>query len=178
MADFKVVSGQIIRSPKRGAVNYTPISNKVLQNTDLTFGARGLLIYILSLPETWIPVKIQIQKKNKYGKTAFNTIWKELVDKNYIHSTRVKDNDSGKFLGWSHTVYEEPTIGKTDSQKILLSDNHTIIKDNNNKINNIEKKDIKKEGASISTNTPSFTELFNQGKISSEDAINYINNKL
>jgi len=178
MQKFKVVSGQIIRSPKRGAVNYTPISNKVLQNTDLSFGARGLLIYILSLPITWKPVKVQIQKKNDYGKTAFNTLWKELVDKNYIHSTRVKDEESGKFLGWSHTVYEEPTIGKTESQEILLSDNHTIIKEEYNKRNSIEKKDIKKEGASTSTNTPSFTELFNQGKISSEDAINYINNKL
>ncbi len=178
MAEFKVISGQIIRSPKRGAVNYTPISNKVLQNTDLSFGARGLLIYILSLPITWKPVKAQIQKKNNYGKDAFNTIWRELVNKNYVHSSRVKDKDSGKFLGWSHTVYEEPTIGKTDSREILHSDNHTIIKEEDNKRNSIEKIDIKKEGAYSSTSKPTFTELFKQGNISSEDAINFINNNL
>lgn len=132
---FKVISGQIIRSPKRGAVRYTPISNSVLQNEDLSFEARGLLSYILSLPEDWIIVKGNIQKNHKgTGTEKFNRIWKELVSNNYIDSEKVRDPESGVFLGWCHVAYEEPNdslsdIGKVPTRITPKSENHYITKD-------------------------------------------------
>lgn len=152
---FKVVNGQIIRSPKRGAVRYTPISNSVLQNENLSFEARGLLSYILSLPEDWVIVKSNIQKNHKgTGTEKFNRIWKELVSNNYIHSEKVRHPYSGVFLGWCHVAYEEPNadlsdLGKVHSRITPKSEDHHITKDTVfkketriQKKKSIEKKDI------------------------------------
>ena len=125
---MKNVTGKIYRSPKQGKVRYTPIFNEVLQNTNLSFRARGLLVYILSLPSDWIPVKNQIMQKNGYKRTKFDAIWNELKDAGYIHSKRTK-NELGQYIGWDHLVLENPIVGKTESKETLQSDNHTLTKD-------------------------------------------------
>lgn len=137
--NFQVISGQIVRSPKRGAVKYTPLSNKVLQNTQLSFEARGLLSYLLSLPTNWLPVKAEIVKRHKHliGESKFNRIWSELTEHGYIISQRVKDPDSGKFLGWCHVVFEEPSeenteYGKNRCRITPSSENYPITKDTTN----------------------------------------------
>lgn len=131
--DFSVISGQIVRSPKVGAVRYTPLLNSVLQNTQLSFEARGLLSYLLSLPTNWLPVKAKIVSDHKHliGESKFNRIWSELTEHGYIISERVKDPASGKFLGWCHVVFEETSeenteYGKNRCRIIPSSDNHPI----------------------------------------------------
>lgn len=188
--NFKVINGQIIRSPKRGAVRYTPISNSVLQNKNLSFDARGLLSYILSLPPDWVLVKAQIVREHRHfvGQAKFHRIWSELVTNGYIVSEKVRDDKSGKFLGWCHVAFEEPSEENTECGKNRyrispISENHHITKDDiTTKETRIQKTNIKKEGASISSSntngtdenhTPSFSELFHKG-ISAED---YLNNK-
>lgn len=147
---FKVINGQIIRSPKRGAVRYTPISNSVLQNKNLSFEARGLLSYILSLPEDWVLVKSVVQREHAgTGTFKFNKIWEELKQFGYIESEKVRDPLSGKFLGWCHMAYEEPIksteCGKTQCRIIPKSDNHHITKETLlTKKTSIKKKDIQK----------------------------------
>lgn len=185
---FKVINGQIIRSPKRGAVRYTPISNSVLQNSELSFEARGLLCYILSLPEDWVIVKSNIQSNHKEtGKNKFDRIWKELSDKKYIFSEKVRDPNSGKFLGWCHIAYEEPNndisdIGKVQSRIVPKSDNHYITKDTViKKETRIQKKDLNKDIDTNSGNASvnpaevikSFQELFNSGQLT--DARTFLN---
>lgn len=185
---FKVINGQIIRSPKRGAVRYTPISNSVLQNSELSFEARGLLCYILSLPEDWVIVKSNIQSNHKKtGKDKFDRIWKELSDKKYIFSEKVRDPISGKFLGWCHIAYEEPNtdisdIGKVHSRITPKSDNHHITKDTViKKETRIQKKDLIKDidtnpgNASVNPSEvgKSFYESYYSGE--NPDVRNYLN---
>lgn len=109
---MKNVKGAIYRSPKNGKARYTPIFNKVLQNTNLSLGARGLLAYMLSLPLDWSPVKSQIMKKNNYKRDKFNRLWNELEEAGYIHSQRIK-NEKGQYVGWNHQVSEKPEFRKT-----------------------------------------------------------------
>lgn len=145
---FQVVSGQIIRSPKRGSVRYTPISNDVIQNKNLSFEARGLLIYILSLPQDWVLVKSNIQKQSSIGTCQFNRIWKELTNAGYIYSEKVRNPDTGVFIGWAHIAYEEPNDVNTELGKVRYritpkSDNHTITKETvNTKQTRIKNKDV------------------------------------
>ena len=159
---MKNVSGKIYRSNKTGKTKYTSIFNDVLQNTKLSFRARGLLSYLLSLPHDWVPVKTQVMKKNEYNKTKFNAIWKELVDAGYIESHREK-NDRGQYIGWIHMVYETPSVGNTDNQETLLSGNQDLIKETvlENK-EYIKEKDINKDiklEALRASNATSFSDI-------------------
>lgn len=174
---MKNVTGKIHRSPKQGKVRYTPIFNDALQNTELSFRARGLLVYILSLPLDWVPVKSQIMKKNNYKRTKFDAIWNELKKAGYIHSKRVK-NDLGQYVGWDHLVLEIPTINKADIQVILHSEKDTLIKETS-----IQKKELDKRLDNNSTDSTestrevamdtSFKELFQRNpNISVQEFLN------
>ena len=160
---MKNVSGKIYRSSKIGKTKYTSIFNDVLQNTKLSFRARGLLSYLLSLPSDWIPVKTQIMKANNYNKTKFNAIWKELVDAGYIESVREK-NDRGQYVGWIHMVYENPIVGNTDSQETLLSENMAITKETVKQTKEyIKEKDLNKDIniEAIRAKAKTFTDILN-----------------
>jgi hypothetical protein len=146
---IKVINGQIHRSPKRGAVQYTPISNQVLQNNNLSFEARGLLSYLLSLPQDWVVVKSQVKSTTKIGTVKFDRIWKELQDAGHIYSEKVRDPFGGMFLGWAHVVYEEPIsvkpeFGKNRTPITPLSEDHIITKE---EITKKETKIQKKQGS-------------------------------
>lgn len=172
---FKVVSGQIIRSKKRGAVRYTPISNSLLQNTNLSFEARGLQCYIISLPEDWILVKANIQRDAKMGRAKFDRIWKELADAGYIHSEKVRHPEKGYFLGWAHVAYEEPTkinteCGNIHNRIVPLSDNHTITKETvNTKQTRIKKTELYKDLDNTSTGEVAMDTVFSQSPYSSQE---------
>lgn len=70
-------------------VNYTVIGNEVICDKTISWGARGLLIYLLSKPEHW-EVRIQdlINGSAKEGKTKVQSLLKELRTANYVRMTR------------------------------------------------------------------------------------------
>ena len=164
---MKNVTGRIYRSSKSGKNRYTPIFNDLLQNTELSFRARGLLVYILSLPLDWVPVKSQIMKKNNYKRTKFDAIWNELKEAGYIHSKRVK-NDLGQYVGWDHLVLETPTFVNSDIQENLHSEKNTLTKDRDITKDTVrQKKELYKDLDNTSTESTgevtmgkSFKELF------------------
>jgi len=181
--NFKVINGKIIRSPKRGSVRYTPISNSVLQNKNLSFDARGLLSYILSLPHDWILVKAQILREHKHfvGQAKFDRIWSELVTHGYIISEKVRDDKSGKFLGWCHVAFEEPNeenteYGKNRYRISPISENHHITKEDiTTKETRIQKKDSISKSSdldySIAVAAVSDSEFYNEEKMNVESPL-------
>jgi DNA-directed RNA polymerase subunit E'/Rpb7 len=112
-------TGQIVRSKKTGKSRYTPISNEIIQSKTLTIEERGVLIYLLSLPEDWVIYKKYIWKDINIGRDKFNRIWTNLVKYGYIVSIKVIDTNSNLIIGYNHVVYEEPilpNIGVTENQ--------------------------------------------------------------
>ena len=121
----------IIRSAKSGKHNFTPICNELLQTNTLSLEAKGLISYILSLPENWTILKEVIRDKTGLGKTKFERVWKECKEAGYIVSHKIK-NEKNQFTGWYHEV--------SDVQLIRHSDNLTV-----GECGDIEKKDSIKE---------------------------------
>ena len=83
---------------------YVSISNKLAQNNALTLKARGLMLYLLSLPDDW---KIHIShlesvmiEKRKGILAAF----KELKMAGYVWHQKM-----GYKEGWTYWVFEDPT---------------------------------------------------------------------
>jgi hypothetical protein len=139
-------TGQILRSKKTGKSRYTPISNEILQNSELTPEEKSILVHLLSLPEDWVVYKGIIWRHMNMGRDRFNKNWKGLVDKGYIVSIRVIDTETNLIKGWNHIVYEEPVLSEftelpnhqdSDLLNFSHSENQSIykeIKEQKNKI--------------------------------------------
>lgn len=75
------------------------MSSHHLWDKDLTFRAKGLLCFILALPESWkINESGLLAYAGKDGKAAVRSAMKELIDKGYItrHQTRKADGRLGE----------------------------------------------------------------------------------
>jgi hypothetical protein len=106
---------------------------------------KGFLCYLLSLPSDWIIYKVNLYKNLPDPKGTIDSLFKSLQDKGYIVSVRIVNSDTGKFIGWNHIVYDEPTdndfyrsrdLPKSDFTDIgetapILSTNNTILNTNN-----------------------------------------------
>lgn len=83
---------------------YLCVTNELCQNNNLTLRARGLMVYLLSLPDDW---KIHINHLCKVmleGRDAIITVMKELKKFGYIHHHK-----EGFQEGWQYFVFESPT---------------------------------------------------------------------
>ena len=81
-----------------------PICNiNKLKDTNLSWKAKGLLAYLLSLPDDWQIYESEIVKHAKDGIDSTRTAIKELIDAGYIERQRVRDEK-----GRLSTVYESP----------------------------------------------------------------------
>jgi hypothetical protein len=76
--------------------NFTVIDNRYLRRNDLSWKAKGILTYILSLPDDWVINLGEIEKHSTEGKTAFRSGWNELKNKGYVERYAVKDKETKK----------------------------------------------------------------------------------
>jgi len=103
---------------KKKNVNYSIVDNSIIKSKDLTVEESFLLIYLLSLPDTWSLYKTNIEKEfkiKKLSKSRFNKSWKGLKEKGFIEGSKIK-GVGGKFHSWKYRVIEDPSseVSKTD----------------------------------------------------------------
>jgi len=96
----------IIRIEKDKANPYVMISKEPLQNATLTWKAKGLLSYLLSLPDDWKINITDLQNRAKDGRDSVANTINELIAAGYI--IREKARATGKFDGYDYVVYEKP----------------------------------------------------------------------
>ena len=100
-----------IRRAKRDS-NFTMISNVGLKDNRLSFKAKGLLSYMLSLPDDWIFYESEIVNHATDGKQSVRTGMKELEKFGYLVKEQ-KRNSKGKFAKIDWVVSDEPINGDT-----------------------------------------------------------------
>jgi hypothetical protein len=98
-------TGQIIKS-KSTKSPYTQIHNELIRNNELTLEEKGLMAYILSLPDDWV-----LYRKNLYNvlpdnKGTIDRLFRSLQKKGFIVSAKQIGAD-GRFTGWNHIVYDK-----------------------------------------------------------------------
>lgn len=74
----------------------------------LSWKAKGLMVYFLSLPDDWKIYEVELSKHCGDGLRSTRSGIKELIDAGYI--IRQKKRSSGRFSGYEYTVYEHPTV--------------------------------------------------------------------
>lgn len=96
---------QIIRVEK--STNYSVISNDFLRRSDLSWKAKGIMAYLLTLPDDWMVYTDEIANHSKDGRDGFLAGWRELKKNGYIERYPIKEK--GKIIRWETVVRENPT---------------------------------------------------------------------
>lgn len=87
--------------------NFTVFENELLQNPNLSLKAKGLLAYMLSLPDDWDYSISGLATKCKEGKTSIRSAINELMAEGYVTRCLAR-NDKGMLDGYEYVVYERP----------------------------------------------------------------------
>lgn len=121
-----------IRRAKRKS-NFTMISNVGLRDINLSFKAKGLLAYMLSLPDDWVFYETELVNHSTDGLASVKTGLKELQEQGYLHRTRER-NEKGQLKETIWTVHDEPTfdfpmLDNPTLEKPML-ENHTLLNTN------------------------------------------------
>ena len=122
-------------------INFTQVSNIVLNDKRLSLKAKGLYAYLFSKPDNWIFLVDIILSDIKEGRDAFYSALNELIKNGYIIKYRER-KENGKLGG---VIYEfiDPTGDLPEAEKPTTENptlenpdiNNTNL--NNNYINNI-----------------------------------------
>ena len=111
MADF-------IKRAKRKS-NFTTVNNDYLQDVNLSWKAKGLITYIMSLPDDWQLNISDLKNRSKDGRDSTANGVNELIENGYC--IRVKQrNSGGMFVGYDYTVSDikefQPITENTETE--------------------------------------------------------------
>ena len=90
--------------------NVTIVPNETAQDICLSWGARGLLLYMLSMPTDWELNEADLINRSPGGRDQLRTLLKELEAARHLARTRLRDA-SGRVVGSSWEVWDEPQTG-------------------------------------------------------------------
>lgn len=85
---------------------YVMLNKKPLDDTRLSWKAKGVWAYLLSKPDGWSVRPKDIENRSKDGRESVAGALNELEQFGYIVRTQLKEK--GKFAGFSYSIFEEP----------------------------------------------------------------------
>lgn len=127
----------IIRVEKDRDNPYVQINKNVLNDARISFKAKGLMAYLLSLPDDWEIYESEVVKHSRDGKDSLKSAIKELIEAGYIERTRVRD-EKGRLGAYEYTVREvsiqsgKTYVGKTYVGKPAPTNNNNTNNNNTN----------------------------------------------
>ena len=95
------MEAKIKRSSTRG--NFTTVQNDYLNDAKLSWKAKGIITYVMSLPPDWQLNLSDLKKRSRDGRDATATGLRELISNGYCRRCKVR-NEDGTFDGWDYEV--------------------------------------------------------------------------
>lgn len=86
--------------------NYTVLDNTFIKDVSLSWKAKGLMTYFLSLPDDWVIHLSEIEKHANDGMGSLRSAINELKEHGYLKAEQKKVN--GKFAEMIYTIIENP----------------------------------------------------------------------
>jgi hypothetical protein len=123
--------------------NYTVLDNFFIKDVTLSWKAKGVMAYLLSLPEDWTIHLSEIETHATDGKDSLRSALKELKEHNYLKAYQKKEN--GKFGEMVYIIIENPQtkipLSENPLAEIPLSENQTLLNTNDNKVRSVKNTD-------------------------------------
>lgn len=98
----------ILKIEKR-TTPYVQIDKTVADDLAISFKAKGLMLYLLSRPDSWKIYISQLAKVSTDGRESVTSAINELIERGYILRTRLTKSD-GTFDGYDYRVFESPRV--------------------------------------------------------------------
>lgn len=134
---------------------FTIVSNDIIKDNDLSWKARSILIYLLSLPDNWEVRLEEISKHSIDGYSSFRNGIKELEKYGYFKTEKTHDEGRLKYIYDISDVKYYFRFSKVENQEQKNNNRNSTLenqqlintnKPNTNLINtNINKKQYKKD---------------------------------
>jgi hypothetical protein len=83
---------------------FTQLPNRAAQDANLSWAARGLLVYMLSRPNDWEFYITELYKASLQGRTATDSAIKELIQAGYIYKQKQENRRRGAALHVSAAI--------------------------------------------------------------------------
>jgi len=99
------MSAKIIRTPRRA--QFVVLSQQAVEDSRLSWAARGLLAYLLSRPDNWQVRVAHLRKQAPSGRDVVYKLLGELGTYRYMVRQRLRDED-GRIRGTVYYVHEQP----------------------------------------------------------------------
>ena len=118
----------IVRVQKNKENPYVMINKSCLNDANLSWAAKGLHSYLLSLPDDWEIYVDELIKHTSAGRDHTYRVVNELLEHGYME--KVQYRCEGKILGLNYTVFEVSTgenNAKAKISNVTLSDNGEIV---------------------------------------------------
>lgn len=100
---------------------YTVMSNHHLHNKKLSFKAKGLLSFMLSLPEDWNYTERGLSRFARDGRDSIRAALLELEAEGYLIRRQSRKAD-GTLAEMEYTIYEQPLVENVPGQQIENTD--------------------------------------------------------
>jgi hypothetical protein len=126
----------VVRVQKDKNNPYVMLNKGFLNDDRMSWRAKGLLAYLLSKPDDWQIMIVDLVKKSKEGRDAVYNALKELEELFYL--TRNQERDiKGKMGKMVYTVYEQPLTENPytenpDTESPYTANPTLLINDNTN----------------------------------------------
>lgn len=96
----------IIRVAKNS--NYVVMNRTALNDNRLSWKAKGIMAYMLSMPDDWVFYMDELITHSTDGKDSFKSGFKELKDNGYVERKAIKDENTKRIVSWETIVHEVP----------------------------------------------------------------------
>lgn len=100
----------IIRVSKNS--NYVVMNRTALNDKRLSWKAKGIMAYMLSMPDDWVFYMDELMTHSTDGRDSFRSGFKELKDAGYVERRPIKDEQTKKIIEWETIVHEMPIDSK------------------------------------------------------------------
>ncbi|MBY0039106.1 DnaD domain protein [Bacillus cereus] len=89
--------------------NYSVVNNTGLRDERLSWKAKGILAYILTLPDDWVFYREELATHAKDGLDSLRSGMKELKEYGYLQRIPIR-NDKNKIISWETVIHEVPQV--------------------------------------------------------------------
>lgn len=112
------------RIKKMRQKGFTIVDNTVIEDTELSWKAKGVFLYLWSKSDDWQFYEVEVTKHAKDGRDSLRSALKELETRGYLKRTRNR-NDKGQVTNSDWILSEKPMLKKA-TQENPIQENDTL----------------------------------------------------
>jgi|SRR6266496_6718132 len=101
---------------KKHQSSFVIIDKNAVQDVRLSLRARGLLAYLLCLPDNWVVVVSELQERFQDGRYSIQAAFKELELHGYATLETIR-NELGQIAGKEWHIHEKPKQARRGAEQ-------------------------------------------------------------